>query len=124
MQNIYAKSRQTFRRFETSGKFFPNVYAILHKLLGNKKAKEMLTSAACPLREMRKICAFVHICFAHLNMHAKHLPNIINPQKTCQSWPQSANQMNIIYHTSLIKVLVIHPVFSIYYPDLHLMSYQ
>ncbi len=47
MQNIYAKSHKTFRSFKTSKEFFPDIYAVLHKLLGNKKAKEMLTSAAC-----------------------------------------------------------------------------
>ncbi len=40
--------------------FFPDIYAILHKLLGNEKAKEMLTSAACA--HFWKQEGFVHLC--------------------------------------------------------------
>ncbi len=45
-QNIYEQFYKTFKNFKISGKFLPDIHAILHKLLGNKKAKEMLISAA------------------------------------------------------------------------------
>ncbi len=60
MQNVYAKLHKTFRSFKTSKKFVPDIHAISHKLLGNKKAKEMLTSAACA--HFWKQEGFVHLC--------------------------------------------------------------
>ncbi len=45
MQNVNV--HKSFRNFKTSHTLLPHIYAIWHKLLGNKKAKEMLTSAAC-----------------------------------------------------------------------------
>ncbi len=47
MQNIYAISYKMLQSFKTSEEIFPDIYAILHKLLSNEKAKEILTSAAC-----------------------------------------------------------------------------
>ncbi len=47
MQNVYVKLHKSLQSFKTSDKFFPNIYAILHKLLGKEKAKEMKISAAC-----------------------------------------------------------------------------
>ncbi len=47
MQNVYAKSHKSLQAFEIQEEYFPDIYAIWHKLLGNKKSKKMLTSAAC-----------------------------------------------------------------------------
>ncbi len=46
IKNICVKLHESRHRFKTSEEIFPDIYAILHKLLGNEKASEMLTSAA------------------------------------------------------------------------------